>query len=96
MNEYEEINSYCLHQINDMENSILLDEPKEQEYSEERENNIINNEIKSIDIKAKISKSTSKRLRTFPKNYQTYSMDFKKKVLKEVNIDFIIIINFKL
>ena len=87
MNSNEEFNNYCLHQINDEESRIYFDESKLKVYSEERKNNIINNDDKNFEIKRKINKSTSKRLRSLPKTYHTYTILFKKQVIEEVNLN---------
>lgn len=85
MNELEGFNIYCLEQLDEAKNQIYCDEPKEEEYIEERENNIVKNEENEITKKIKLKESTSKRLNSLPKRYQTYTLDYKKQVIKEVN-----------
>ena len=85
MNELEGFNIYFLNQLNEAKNQSYYQEPKEEEYIEEKENNIIKNEDKEIAKKIKLKEATSKRLNSLPKRYQTYTLDYKKQVIKEVN-----------
>ena len=56
-------------------------------FNEKPENNIINEEEpQKIVKKSKLRKTSSKRLHSSPKQYQTYKMDYKKKIIEEVNI----------
>ena len=89
MNQLEEFNLYCLQQLNDTKNISYYEEhPKEEEIIEEKENYIDNKENKPNIKKIKIRKSTSKR--SLPKRYQTYTLDYKKQVIAEVNKNIII------
>ena len=85
MNELEGFNIYCLNQLNEAKNQTYYEEPKEEEYIEEKENNVIKNEEEEILKKIKLKESNSKRLNSLPKRYQTYTLDYKKQVIKEVN-----------
>ena len=87
MNQIEEFNNYYIQQSKEEDNQIFFEEPKEEEYIEENNSNIINNEEKkNIDKSLKIKESTSKRLSSLPKKYQTYKMDYKKQLVEEVII----------
>ena len=85
MNELEGFNIYCLDQLDEAKNQSYYEEPKEEEYIEKKENSVIKNEDKEIAKKIKLKESTSKRLNSLPKRYQTYTLDYKKHVIKEVN-----------
>ena len=85
MNEIEGFNKYCLQELNEGKSHSYCEEPKEEEYIEEKEYNIIRNEEKEITKKTKIKESTSKRLNSLPKTYKTYDLDYKKEIIKEVN-----------
>ena len=89
MNQLEEFNLYCLQQLNEAKNiSDYEEEPKEEEILEDKENYIVNKENKPNIKKIEIKKSTSKR--SLPKRYQTYTLDYKKKIIAEVNKNIII------
>jgi hypothetical protein len=90
MNTNEEFDNYYLHQINEEESQINLDEEEDIEISEEKENNIINKEEPKTEKKSRINDSTSKRLRSLPKRYRIYTLDYKKQIIEEVNIIIII------
>ena len=85
MNELEGFNIYCLNQLDEAKNQSYYEEPKDEESIEEKENNTIKNEDKEKAKKIKLKESTSKRLNSLPKRYQTYTLDYKKQVIKEVN-----------
>ena len=85
MNELEGFNKYCLDQLEEEKNHFYYEDPKEEEYIEEKENNIFKKEGKELTKKIKLKESTSKRLNSLPKRYQTYTLDYKKQVIKEVN-----------
>ena len=71
------------------------------EYSEESEYEEINKEkektnVNMEDVEIKIMDSaTSKRLRVLPKRYRIYNIEFKKKILEEVN-KYIYIYNYSI
>lgn len=89
MNQLEEFNFYCLQQLNETKNlSYCEEEPKEEENFEEKENYLNNKEDKAIIKKMKIKKTTSKR--SLPNRYQTYTLDYKKQIIAEVNKNIII------
>ena len=85
MNEVEGFNIYCLQELDEGKNHSYCEEPKEEEYIEEKEKNIIRDEKMEITKKNKIKESTSKRLNSLPKTYKTYDLDYKKEIIKEVN-----------
>ena len=75
MNQISESNNYFLKQI------------KEEEIYEEQQDNLINNEENNnIMKKIRMRESTFKRLKSLPKKYQTYKMDYKKQLVEEVNV----------
>ena len=87
----EEFNQYYLQQSNE-----YLKEPQFKEnYNDEEKigDNIINKEDnKSNERKERINLSTFRRLRILPKRYHIYTLEYKKKVLEDVNQYYIIII----
>jgi hypothetical protein len=85
MNEIEGFNIYCLQELDEGKNHSYYEEPKEEEYIEEKEKNVIRYEEKEITKKIKIKESTSKRLNSLPITYKTYDLDYKKEIIKEVN-----------
>ena len=86
MNQIEEFNNYYLHQSKEDENELYYEYPNEEENNlDEQENNTIKNKEKNIAKEKKLKESTSKRLRSLPKTYQTYTILFKKQVIEEVN-----------
>ena len=85
MNEIEGFNIYCLQELDEGKNQSYCEEPKEEEYIEEKEKNIIRDEKMEITKKNKIKESTSKRLNSLPKTYKTYDLEYKKEIIKEVN-----------
>ena len=86
--QIEDLNPSYFGQSKEDENESYYQEPKEEElFSNEKENNIINNEDKNSSKTLKIKESTSKRLRSLPKTYHTYTILFKKQVIEEVNLN---------
>jgi hypothetical protein len=85
MNQLEEFKIYYLNQQKEEENDIFLQEQKEQVIYEEEENQLINSKQEEITKKINAKKSISKRLSSLPKKYKTYKMDYKKKIVMEVN-----------
>ena len=86
MNQIEEFSNYYLHQSKEDENELYCEYPNEEENNlDEQENNTIKNKEKNIAKEKKLKESTSKRLRSLPKTYQTYTILFKKQVIEEVN-----------
>ena len=86
MNQIEEFKNYYLPRLKEEESEIFFEE-KDKENCEEIENKEINNEVKNqnIEIILKKIESTSKRLRSLPKRYKIYTLDFKKHILEIVN-----------
>ena len=85
-NQLEDFNIYCMKQLTETKNISYYEELKDEDIMEEKEKNAANNEDKTEAEKLKLKESTSKRLRSLPKRYQTYTLDYKKQVIEEVNI----------
>ena len=85
-NQLEDFNIYCMKQLTETKNISYYEEPKEEDNMEEKEKNATNNEDKTEAKNLKLKESTSKRLRSLPKRYQTYTLGYKKQVIEEVNI----------
>ena len=84
--QFEEFNKYYINQLNETDNQVDYEEPKDEDFIEEKENNhIINNkEINNIK-QLRLKESTARRLNSLPKRYQTYTLEYKKQVIEEVN-----------
>ena len=82
MNPLEEFNDYYLQQSNEYSEELKYSEIIENE--EERKTNVEIEDIKNSKIKD-LNSATSKKLRALPKRYQIYTMEYKKKILEEVN-----------
>ena len=68
--------------IQEEENKInLINEEKANDNN--YKNNLINEEAEKIRIKKK--ESTIKRLKSLPKNYKTYKMEYKQNLVKKVS-----------
>ena len=82
MNPIEEFNNCYLQQSKE-----YSEEPEYEEIIEKEEGktnlNIENIKLKKI---KNLNSATSKRLRTLPKRYQIYTLEYKKNILEEVNI----------
>ena len=85
-NQLEDFNIYCMKQWTETKNISYYEELKDEDIMEEKEKNAANNEDKTEAEKLKLKESTSKRLRSLLKRYQTYTLDYKKQVIEEVNI----------
>ena len=88
MDQLEEFEMYYLLQKEEEKNiCINLVEQNEELINEEKEkeNKVINSEQEEIKKKNKLKESTSKRLSSLTKNYCTYKIDYKKKIVMEVN-----------
>ena len=81
MNQIEEFNNYYLQQWEEYS--------EESEYEEliEKEEEKINISVEESKIKKikNLNSATSKRLSVLPKRYQIYTLEYKKKILEEVN-----------
>ena len=88
MNSVEEFNNYYLTQISDIGNKENFEEQKGEniDFDKEKEHNIII-DINNSDNKKEIRKkeSIAKRLKSYPKNYQTYKLEYKKYIIEIVN-----------
>ena len=84
--QFEEFNKYYINQLNETDNQVDYEEPKDEDFIEEKENNhIINNkEINNVK-QLRLKESTARRLNSLPKRYQTYTLEYKKQVIEEVN-----------
>ena len=92
MNQYEEFNNYYLLSSKDDLNPYYLEEPRDEEEVEEEGNNIINiEEKKEKPKKVRFKISTSKKLKSTPSRYHTYTLDYKRQVIAQV-IQILIII----
>ena len=85
-NQLEDFNIYCMKQLTETKNISYYEEPKDEYIVEEKERSTANNVYKTEAEKLKLKESTSKRLRSLPKRYQTYTLDYKKQVIEKVNI----------
>ena len=86
MKQIKEPNNYFHKQIEEEEHLPFFEEPKEEENYKEQQDNRINEEKNNIIKKIRMRESTSKRLKSLPKKYQTYKMDYKKQLVEEVNL----------
>ena len=87
MEQNEEFNHYCLQQLKEEENPMIFEEQNDKDFNEKLEHSIINEEEpQKIVQKSKLRKTPSKRLYSSPKQYQTYKMDYKKKLIEEVSL----------
>ena len=84
--QFEEFNKYYINQLNETDNQIDYEEPKDEDFIEEKENNhIINNKETNNVKQLRLKESTARRLNSLPKRYQTYTLEYKKQVIEEVN-----------
>ncbi len=84
--QLKEFKIYCQKQLNEEKNISCCEEQKEEEIMEEKEKIIDNNEDKIEEKNLKLKMSISKRLKSLPKEYETYPLDLKKQVVEEVII----------
>jgi hypothetical protein len=91
-NQLKDFNNYYMKQLSQKENLSYYEEPKEEDIEKEKEKNTAKN-LDKIEAKTLILKeSASKRISSLPKRYQTYTLDYKKQVIEEVNILLLLII----
>lgn len=84
--QFEEFDKYYINQLNETDNQIDYEEPKDEDIIEEKENNgIINFKETNNAKQLRLKESTTRRLHSLPKRYQTYTLDYKKQVIEEVN-----------
>ena len=81
MNQFEESNTYDLIKSKKDENN---EEQAEEEIFEEKIDVNNNNEDNRILEKKRGKITNSKKLISLPKKYQTYTLDYKKNIVKEV------------
>ena len=84
MNQLQEFQIYYL-QLEKEEKEHICFKSKDEEIYEEEKSNEINSEQNEIERKIQAKKATIKRLNSLPKKYNTYPLDFKKKLVTEVN-----------
>ena len=82
MNQFEEFNTYNLIKSKKDENNE--EEAEEEEIFEEKIDVNNNNEVNGFLEKIRGKITNSKKLISLPKKYQTYTLDYKKKIVKEV------------
>lgn len=85
MNQLEEFQNYYIQQTKEDENQTIYDEPKEGEIFEQPQEEINSVKNEEETKKKKVNKeSTSKRLKSLPKKYQTYTMGYKRQIVEMV------------
>ncbi len=84
MNQLQEFQIYYLQPEKEEKEHIFF-KSKDEEIYEEEKSNEINSEQNEIERKIQAKKATIKRLNSLPKKYNTYPLDFKKKLVTEVN-----------
>ena len=85
MYQIEESNTYILHQVQDEENQELPEEQREEENLEEEEESIIIDNLEDMTKNSKQGNDASNRLNLEHKRYKTYTMEYKKQIIQEVN-----------
>ena len=85
MNQIEEFTKLYYNQVQE-DNQVYQEEPKEEENLEEDEQNKISGNQGVNTKKCERRKDTSNRLKSLPKRYKTYTMDYKKQIIEEVII----------
>ena len=92
-NQLEDFNKYNMKQLIQKENLSYYEVPKEEDIDKEKEKE--KNTAKTLDkIESKeliLKESAPKRISSLPKRYQTYTLDYKKQIIEEVNILLLII-----
>ena len=85
MYQFEEFTKYIYQQVEGDENQEILEELREEKNMEDGEDN--KNILKQGNIvnKFKQIEGASNRLNPEHKRYITYTMDFKKQIIQEVN-----------
>ena len=87
MDQFEEFNHFYIQQSKEEENPMISEEQNEEDINKKDEYIIIINEEPQKTLqKPKLRRISSKRYNLAPKKYQTYKMDYKKKLIDEVNI----------
>lgn len=94
MNQIEEFTKLYYKEVQEEENQVFLQEPKEEENLEEGEDNKINVKQSESDKKYEQRRNTSNRLNLNSKRYKTYTLEYKKQIIQEVKIKIIIIYKF--
>ena len=86
MNSYEEFNKYYLTQMSEIGNKVYFEEQNKEDidFVKEKDNIVI--DINNNNKKEIRRKESTKRLKSYPKNYQTYPLKYKKKIIQIVII----------
>ena len=84
MNQIEEFTKLYYKEVQEEENQVFLQEPKEEENLEEGEDNKINVKQSESDKKYEQRRNTSNRLNLNSKRYKTYTLEYKKQIIQEV------------
>jgi len=85
MYQIEELTKYIYQQVEDDENQEMPEEQREEENLEEEEESIIIDNLEDMTKKTKQRNDTSNRLNLEHKRYKTYTMEYKKQIIQEVN-----------
>ena len=85
MNSYEEFNKYYLTQMSEIGNKVYFEEQNKEDIDFVKEkDNIVIDINNSNNKKENRRKESTKRLKSYPKNYQTYSLEYKKYIIQTV------------
>ena len=90
-NQLEDFDKYNMKQLIQKENLSHYEVPKEEDIDKEKEKNTAKTLDKMESKELILKESASKRISSLPKRYQTYTLDYKKQVIEEVNILLLII-----
>ena len=85
MNHYEKLKNDYSMKSKDVENNMNSLENIKEEFCEVNVVEINNNDNKKYSIKLKPKTSNSKRYDSITKKYHTYTIEYKKKIIEEVN-----------
>jgi hypothetical protein len=85
MYQIEEFTKYIYQQVEDDENQEIPEEQREEENLEEEEESIIIDNLEDMTKNSKQGNDASNRLNLEHKRYKTYTMEYKKQIIQEVN-----------
>ena len=85
MNHYEKLKNDYSMKSKDVENNMNSLENIKEEFCEVNVVEINNNDNKKYSIKSKPKTLNSKRYDSITKKYHTYTIEYKKKIIEEVN-----------
>ena len=94
-NQIEEFTKIYRGQFEEEDNQDTPEKPKEESNEEEGEDDKINVKESENNKKYEQRKDTSNRLNSYSKRYKTYTMEYKKQLIQEVNLKIIIICKFQ-